>query len=189
MTKKEARRYYRRLREELTDEQYEIFNQRIVKAFSAIDLSKVSVIHIFLSIKTNREPDTSRIIEWLRKNHPSITICIPRADMDGGHMDNVIYDADTILELNEMGIPEPVNGEHLDAKRIDMAIIPMLGFDASGNRVGYGKGFYDRFLKYCRADVQKLGICFFDPIISIDDTTQFDVPLNCCITAADTYVF
>jgi 5-formyltetrahydrofolate cyclo-ligase len=189
MTKKEARKYYRRLREELTDEQYESYNQRIVEAFSAIDLSRVFVIHVFLSIKSIREPDTSRIIAWLRANHPDIMICVPRADMDGGHMDNVIYDEDTILEPNELGIPEPVNGQHLDAKLIDLAIIPTLGFDVRGNRVGYGKGFYDRFLKYCRPDVKKLGLCFFDPIISIDDTTQFDVPLNSCITAFHTYVF
>jgi 5-formyltetrahydrofolate cyclo-ligase len=181
MTKKEARKYYRKLREQLSDEQYRNFNQRILKTFSSFDFNKVGVLHCYISMKEKREPDTENIIRWLRGHHPNITTCIPRSAAGGGQMDNVIYDDRTILEENEFGIPEPVDGEHLDAREIDMAVIPMLGFDSQGNRVGYGKG--------CRPETLKVGLCFFDPVLLIEDTHQFDVPLNRCITPFNLYVF
>lgn len=189
MTKKEARKYYRKKREELTEEQYGQFNHRILKTFSGFDFSRIAVVHTYLTIKEKKEPVTEPIIDWLRINYPRITICVPKTDMEGGHMDNVIYDTTVRFEISEFGIPEPVDGEHLDAGQIDLAIIPMLGFDQEGNRVGYGKGFYDRFLKYCRQDIIKTGLCFFEPIGFIEDTTQFDVPLSRCITPFNLYVF
>ena len=65
----------------------------------------------------------------------------------------------------------------------------MLAFDTRGNRVGYGKGFYDRYLPACRPDCIKLGFSYFDPVDSVDDAHEFDVPLDLCITPNRTYVF
>jgi 5-formyltetrahydrofolate cyclo-ligase len=70
-----------------------------------------------------------------------------------------------------------------------MVIVPMLAFDRQGNRVGYGKGYYDSFLKQCRPDCIKVGVCYFEPIAQIDDAGDFDVPLNFCITPQQVYVF
>ncbi len=189
MTKKEVRKYYSALRNQLSEEQYEEFNRKIFERFTRVDLSQVKVIHSYLTMREKKEPLTDQILDWLKENYPHITICIPRTDMENNHMDNVIYDETSVLEKNDYGIPEPVDGEHLDAKLIDLAIVPLLGFDALGNRVGYGKGFYDRFLKYCKPGIIKIGLCFFDPIVLVDDTDQFDVPLSHCITPTDYYVF
>jgi 5-formyltetrahydrofolate cyclo-ligase len=72
---------------------------------------------------------------------------------------------------------------------IDLVFIPLLACDLQGNRVGYGKGFYDRFLSKCRYDVKKIGLSFFDPVDKIEDVNVFDIPLDECITPKKTWVF
>jgi len=68
-------------------------------------------------------------------------------------------------------------------------LVPLLSFDKKGFRVGYGKGFYDRFLMQCKSDCIKIGLSYFDPIDVIDDADEFDVPLDFCITPQKVYVF
>ena len=67
--------------------------------------------------------------------------------------DHIICDDNTILNENDYGIMEPVDGTIIPYENIDMVICPLLTFDKNGYRVGYGKGFYDRFLTQCRNDV------------------------------------
>jgi 5-formyltetrahydrofolate cyclo-ligase len=64
-----------------------------------------------------------------------------------------------------------------------------LCFDLRGFRVGYGKGFYDRFLKKCRADCKKIGLSFFEPVKEISDIEEFDVALNFAVTPQEIYNF
>ena len=73
--------------------------------------------------------------------------------------------------------------------RINMIFVPLLSFDKNGYRVGYGKGFYDRYLSQCRGDCLKIGFSYFEPLDAIDDTNEFDVPLNLCVTPTTVYVF
>ncbi|MEY3642146.1 MAG: hypothetical protein RLZZ149_74, partial [Pseudomonadota bacterium] len=100
-----------------------------------------------------------------------------------------ISDDTTEFYLNQYGIPEPMGGIEIKAGQIDAAIIPLLAFDNIGNRVGYGKGYYDRFLANCRADVLKIGLSFFPPVSSIDDIENFDKKLDFCITPERVYAF
>ncbi|HEX8461529.1 MAG TPA: 5-formyltetrahydrofolate cyclo-ligase, partial [Segetibacter sp.] len=72
---------------------------------------------------------------------------------------------------------------------IDLVFVPLLAYDKRGYRVGYGKGFYDRYLSLCKPEVLKVGFSYFGPEESIDDTHQFDVPLNYCITPDNIYEF
>jgi len=72
---------------------------------------------------------------------------------------------------------------------IDLIFVPLLAFDETGNRVGYGKGFYDKFLTKCRPDAIKVGLSYFEAIDRISDSEQFDIPLNYCITPQRIYEF
>jgi 5-formyltetrahydrofolate cyclo-ligase len=96
---------------------------------------------------------------------------------------------ETSYEENEYGIAEPVGGEEIHPEDLDAVFVPLLCFDEKGYRVGYGKGFYDRFLSSCREDVIRIGFSYFDPVPSIDDINDFDVPLNLCITPNKLYEF
>jgi 5-formyltetrahydrofolate cyclo-ligase len=84
--------------------------------------------------------------------------------------------------VNEIGIPEPNHGKIIKTEQFDYVFVPLLAFDNSGQRVGYGKGFYDRFLKKCSAHCQFVGLSLFDESVEISDVNRNDVKLDYCIT-------
>ena len=94
----------------------------------------------------------------------------------------------TALQLNAYGIPEPIEGIEVAVEKLDVVFVPLLAFDHHGNRVGYGQGFYDRFLKQCRPDAIKIGLSFFDPLDSIE-TNENDVRLDMVVTPNQVYNF
>ena len=104
-------------------------------------------------------------------------------------MQAVACTIDTIFEDNEYNIPEPIHGEIIEPSQIEMVLVPLLSFDLKGHRVGYGKGFYDRFLQQCSKDCLKIGLSYFEPIDQLNDPGEFDVTLDACITPQQVYVF
>jgi len=100
-----------------------------------------------------------------------------------------VWDKQTLIEQNSWGIPEPLGGVRVDEQEIDLVFVPLLVFDEMGYRVGYGKGYYDRFLSKCRSDIQKVGLSFFEPIAQISDRDAYDIPLTAGITPTQTYYF
>jgi 5-formyltetrahydrofolate cyclo-ligase len=189
MLKSEARAIYLAKRKSISFEEKELLDHAILNEFKKIDLTTVKCIHLYLPIIAQNECNTYPIIEYIQKNHPQINIALPKANFENGHMDAMLFNVGTPLVKNNLGIAEPIDGEIIDPKAIDMIICPLLAFDLKGNRVGYGKGFYDRFLKKCKADVIKLGISYFEPVESILDFNEFDLPLSSCITPTQNYFF
>lgn len=86
-------------------------------------------------------------------------------------------------------MPEPLDGIEISPLKIDVVFIPLLAFDKKGNRIGYGKGFYDQFLSDCKADVIKIGLSFFEAEEAITDVYKDDVPLDYCVTPQQIYRF
>ena len=189
MLKSEARAIYLAKRKSISLDEKELLDQAILAEFKKLDLTTVKCIHIYLPIIAQNECNTYPIIEYIQKNHPQINIALPKANFENGHMEALLFNIGTPLVINNLGIAEPIDGEIIDPKAIDMIICPLLAFDLKGNRVGYGKGFYDRFLKKCKADVIKLGISYFEPVESILDFNEFDLPLSSCITPTQNYFF
>jgi len=101
----------------------------------------------------------------------------------------MLTNEETDFVVNAYGIAEPINGEWITPEEIDLVFVPFLACDEKGYRVGYGKGFYDRFLASCRPDILKIGFSYFEPVEHISDINQFDVPLNICITPNRIYEF
>jgi 5-formyltetrahydrofolate cyclo-ligase len=99
-------------------------------------------------------------------------------------MSHYLLTKDTVFEENKWKISEPSTVGNLRSSvfSIDLVLIPLLCFDKKGYRVGYGKGYYDRFLTECRPDVLKIGLSIFEPIDEIIDVTEFDIKMNYCIT-------
>lgn len=186
MTKAEIRKLAGTRRKELSDEQVVVYSQQLLDLFSSFDLSAVKTIHIFLPIKEKKEPDTFLFIDWLVSNHPEIKIIVPKADFDTALMTNYVYRGKDGLVKNLYNILEPEKGE-LHTGDVDLVLVPMLAFDLRGYRVGYGKGFYDRFLQ--GNETLKVGLSFFDPVDGIDDVNAHDVRLDSCITPDRIYRF
>ena len=81
-----------------------------------------------------------------------------------------------------------MDGIEITPEKLDVIFIPLLGFDKQGNRVGYGKGYYDRFLHQCKPEALKIGLSFFEAETTlIQDTTEHDVPLDVCVTPTQVY--
>lgn len=188
MTKQELRKTYYQKRLALKDAEYEQLSKLLCETFfKAIDVSSVDVLHSFLPIAKNREPNTWLIIKEVQLTYPDVKISIPKIN----HEDNMesYYLDESKLELNAWGIPEPVEGTITDPSSIDMILVPLLAFDNEGHRVGYGKGYYDRFLKDCRKDARKIGLSFFPPEEKIVDTFSEDFRLDMAITPGKAYEF
>ena len=187
MKKQEIRKQFLHQRLMLSEVDYEEFNQQLLNQFKTLDLTSVSVIHLFLPIKERREPDTFLIRDWLKENHPEIKIAYPKANFADHTMESYLDDDKLELVINGYGIPEPVTGTTIEATKVDIMLVPLLAFDKRGYRTGYGKGFYDRFMTQCGPHAKFVGLSFFDPIDIIEDTDQFDRQLHQCITPNKIY--
>ncbi|WP_293913057.1 MULTISPECIES: 5-formyltetrahydrofolate cyclo-ligase [unclassified Sphingobacterium] len=182
MTKQELRQLYRLERKHLSVDELRAFNHQLLEHLKKMDWSKCQYCHVYLPISRNQEPDTLLFISWIQDTFPSIKLVISQSHAEDRSMSHYLLDNTTTYVENKWGIPEPVSGTPVDEKLLDMVLIPLLICDRTGNRVGYGKGFYDRFLKKCRPDVQKIGLSFFEPVEKITDVDPYDIALDCCIT-------
>lgn len=183
MTKKELRKIYLRKRMELSEAGYQQLNQRLCEHFfSAINLDVVQVLHTFLPIKKNREVNTWLIIDRIKKDHPHVQISIPKINNHTAELEHYYYENPDQLENNTWEIPEPVKGVPTPTQKIDAVLVPLLAFDKQGHRLGYGRGFYDRFLASCRPDCKKIGLSFFEVEEKIEGISEKDIPLDLIIT-------
>ena len=157
--------------------------------FSSFSLEGVRLLHLFLPISRRKEIDTKPLIRRLWLEYPEIEIAVPVSDLDLTHMTHFLLRPETVLTENRWGIPEPVEAVEVPSEAVDMVLLPLLTFDLKGNRVGYGKGFYDRFLAQCRPDVLKVGLSLEPPVPLITDTNPFDVSLNAAVTPEEVYWF
>ena len=185
MNKIEARKKYFKLREKLDNEQ--LVSKSISIANNALNLPiwGFNFFHIFLSIQNKVEVDTTPIINILIGKDKEILIS--KSDFNNLSMKSYIFNEETLLKKNKYGIPEPINGKEFK-ENIDVIFIPLLAYDKKGNRVGYGKGFYDRFLSNQKNNIIKVGLSFFGPEETVEKK-EFDQSLDYCITPEKVFSF
>jgi 5-formyltetrahydrofolate cyclo-ligase len=186
MQKAEVRKQALKDRLAINHEQYELLNKGLLNQFSTLDFSEVNTIHIFLPITKKKEPNTFLLIEWLAENHPHVKIIVPKADFETALMTHHEYLGVHDLQKNLHDILEPQKGV-IHNGEIDLVLVPLLAFDQYGYRVGYGKGFYDRFLENLNA--QKIGLSLSPVIEKIDDINEHDIRLDLCITPTEIIKF
>ncbi len=190
MRKKEIRSFYLNARKNLSSQKLEEISIEAADCFfNNFDLKSVKCSHIFLSIPLQAEINTKYIIDRFWKSYPDIDISIPKTDRANLSIDSYYFTPTTVLEENPWKIPEPINAQPTPHELIDLVFLPMLAFDERGYRVGYGKGFYDRFLATCRKDVLKIGLSCFPSTDLIEDVDKFDIPMNYCIVGKELYRF
>lgn len=139
-------------------------------------------LHLFLPVARQKEPDTWPVIQRIWREWPDVQLAVPVVQPDGRTLKHYHLTPDTQLLDNRWGIPEPVGATEVLSMVFDAVLLPLLAFDELGHRVGYGKGFYDRFLQECRPDTLRIGLSLEPPVQRIDDAWAGDVPLHACIT-------
>lgn len=191
MTKSQLRKYYLSKRKAIPAEEITIKSQQIADLFFAnFDLSNIKNLHIFLPIIKHNELNTWLIIRKLQQSFPVINIIIPKIISEDSTLENYLFE-EKELSKNSWGILEPSgqNQVKILPEQVDLVIIPLLIFDENGNRVGYGRGFYDHFLQACNPEMLKIGVCQEEAIESIEDTNEFDIKMDFCITPNKIYKF
>ncbi|RYE35940.1 MAG: 5-formyltetrahydrofolate cyclo-ligase [Sphingobacteriaceae bacterium] len=181
MLKTELRKIYLNKRLQLPEAEYQALNQQLLQQFMQLDLKGIVAVHLFLPMLRTKEPDTNLLINYLQKQHPHIKRVFPKADFQQKTLTNYLDDEDLVIAENKYGIPEPISGNQFYIDKNSIVIVPLLAFDLQGNRVGYGGGFYDRFLAECEKGTQFIGLSFFEPVDLIE-ADEFDVKLHGCIT-------
>jgi 5-formyltetrahydrofolate cyclo-ligase len=190
MTKQELRKTYLRKRQALSEAEYLHLNHILCETFfSSIDLSFIRVVHTFLPLIEKHEPDTWLIIDRIRREFPHIRLSIPRVNPMTFELENFYFEGLHQLQTNAWGISEPKQGIPASAEKIDLVLVPLLAFDRKGNRVGYGKGYYDKFLATCKESCITIGLSHFAPEDLIDDMNEDDVPIKRALTPGGIYYF
>lgn len=196
MTKAELRRVFLTKRKALTADEVSRDSQRITSNFFAYleqnDLgSSQTILHTFLPINRQNEVDTWPIIHQIWTNYAHIQISVPVTDEYTSQLISYTLFPSTALVANRLGIPEPTIGSRYetDNTQISIVVVPLLVVDQSGHRVGYGGGYYDRFLANEVPHSRKIGVSLFGPIEHIADFDHTDVKLDVCVFPDQTIIF
>lgn len=187
MTKAELRKKYKKLRETLSEADIEKMSIEIANNLLKVNVWDKTYYHIFLTIEKLKEVDTSFILSILQGKDKEIVIA--KSDFENCSLTHFLLTDNTRLKINKYFIPEPVDGIEVPENKINVIFVPLLAFDESGNRIGYGKGFYDRFLSKCKAESIKIGVSFFEAEKEINHTFDTDIKLDYCVTPNKIYSF
>lgn len=180
MQKQTLRTLYTAKRNELSQEVICQLSQAIAtQVFQNFDIRNKTV-SLFFTIDTKKEIQTEFLLTKLLEQNNRISIS--KSDFTTNNLQHYLYEGNEQLEISKFGIPEPKYGQEITPEEIDFVFVPLLCVDKKGYRVGYGKGFYDRFLSACRKDCILIGLSFFEPIATIEDTHKNDVPLHFVVT-------
>ncbi len=189
MTKASLRNTYKQKRKELSDKDRLRLDDLILTQFQKLILHDVHSLLSYWPIKSHYEINILPVTDHLVFKIPGLRVCFPRTDFAQTRLQAVEVEKETTFEINHAGIAEPIGGENILPEELDMVFVPMLAYDKKGFRVGYGKGFYDRYLQQCRSNVIKVGFSYFEPEDAIPEVNEFDIPLNLAITPHRIYEF
>lgn len=187
MDKSSLRKKYRLLRNELSIETIERHSLAIANQLLTLDIWNKTYYHVFLTIEEKKEADTLFILHILAGKGKEIVVS--KSDFDSLSMTHFLVTDTTKFQKNCYNIPEPTAGLEVPVTKIEVVFVPLLAFDKLGNRVGYGKGFYDKFLSHCNPETIKIGVSFFETEDFIDDISEEDIKLDYCITPEKCYNF
>lgn len=188
-TKNEWRSFYMKQRQALTVEE-RIEKSRLITEhyFKLFEKERPEAVHLFLSISSKEEVDTRFILQKMNEEYPRVKTVTSVIAEDGKSLLTIEVRRETPLLLNRWGIPEPATRVHFPEHAIEEVLTPLLAMDTSGYRLGYGKGFYDRFFATCSSAVIKTGINFFQVIPHDLPKDEWDIALHRLVSPDGTFV-
>ena len=177
LTKLALRRSFLKKRYALSDQEHEDMSFAIANNCLKLPIWHLDYYHLYLPIKAKSEIDTTLILTLLQGKDKQVIL--PR--IKGSELEHILLTDITKLKTNILGITEPEKGIKFSPEQIDVIFLPLLAWDKSGNRLGYGKGFYDNFLSLCKTNTIKVGLSFFDPVDKIVDIRSEDIRMDFCV--------
>ncbi len=180
VSKSELRKVYLEKRIFLSEEEYELRSRLVRENFlRTYSVSSYESLHVFLPIAERKEVNTWLIIHEVRKRNPDIRIYVSKS-LKNGVLHHFLLEEDTRLRVSPWGIPEPDGHDPIALNHVDIVLVPLIISDRSGNRIGYGKGYYDRFLGEVSC-THKVGLTLSPPLDRIQYAEDHDVRLSSCI--------
>jgi len=187
-TKNELRQDYRQLRKQLSGDDVNDLSRKITKQLGnwLEGQEGLTHFHLFFPIAKFNEVNTFYIKQLLEQQDK--TLFTSQVNRDENRLDTLQLPPDATFFLDEWGIPVPQESVRITSTKIQVVFVPLLAYDKSGHRLGFGKGFYDRFLASLDQPVLKLGLSFFAPEERIP-VEPHDIPLDYCITPGQVWSF
>ena len=187
MLKKDLRQKYKAKRLELNEGKIEDLSLAIANKVLTLPIWDKAYFHVFLPITEHKEVNTEYILHLLSGKDKEIVIS--KSDFASRNMTHFLLTDNTKIKKNEYNIPEPLEGLEVPTHKIEVVFVPLLAFDKTGHRAGYGKGFYDKFLLECKPETIKIGLSFFEAEEIIEDVFENDMKLDYCVTPNEVYRF
>lgn len=167
--------------------------QLVAQLFRHFPVAEWGWLHLFLPLVPRGEPDTWLIIHRIWAAKLPVRLAVPVVQADGASLRHYELRPETRLLTTRWGIPEPdvSLATEVSPTILDVVLVPLLAVDVNGQRVGYGGGFYDRFLAQCRPGAQFIGLSLLDdePVAPLPDVLPTDVPLHACVSPAGVRYF
>lgn len=184
-TKSELRKHMEALKRSVPLNIKEEYDKNIFKNVINSSFYK-NASRIFIFVSYNYEADTHNIIKY-SLNHGKI-ICVPKIISKKQGMKAVCIEKFEDLKTGTYGILEPAEDSvEIEKDKIDTIFLPGLAFDLSGGRIGYGGGFYDRFISDLNNNISKVAICYSFQVIDKVTMEFYDQSINGIITEKCTH--
>ena len=177
MDKKELRRQIRDLKRAMTEEEINRSSARLGELFADSEQYKAAR-SIYGYLPYNQEVRTIPMLE--RALAEGKRVAVPKVI---GDVMRFIWITDlTQVEKGYAGIPEPVDDGPVADDPSALVLMPGLAFDPQGHRIGYGGGFYDRFLTQ-EPTHPTVALCYAFQMFDSLETEEFDIPVDCVLWA------
>lgn len=188
MNKSQIREVYLQKRKALHGPEQLKMDDLLLIQFQQLSFEGIETVLSYWPMPHKAEPNTHLFNGYLRHMIPNLQLAYP-VIKDELTIEAILINEDTVYATNSLGITEPKGGDRLELKEIDLVLVPLLVFDNAGYRVGFGKGYYDRYLAEKSEHTALMGFSYFDPVPLISDTHEFDIPLHVGITPNRIYEF
>ncbi len=189
MSKALLRKKYKEMRQSLSREEIRDRSFSIASLLADLLRSDGFCIHLFLPIQRFNEIDTYVIRNQIQSIFPNTSWVVSKSNFEDNSLAHFQFTPEIKIIESSFGIPEPLDGKVANPDELDYILVPLLAFDKKGHRLGYGKGFYDRFLSDCPTNVVKVGLSLFPPSEESLPIDPWDIPLDICITPEKIYSF
>ena len=150
-------------------------------------VKRAGAVHVYLSSQAQREVDTMNFIQWCFRQHKAVFVPFV-TDTDHMlhcrlHPSHSTDELSAMLKMGKYGIPEPVAVEPMTDQQlqVDLVIVPGVAFDKRGYRLGYGKGYYDKFLATRPKWVHTMGLCYSNCLVEEIPCEAHDQPVKALV--------